>query len=174
MQDRTKLLAGIVALSCIMSGCTKKAEEAADTVTASHPAAAPMDQAAESRTIVALDSAWMRQVVAKNVDSLMTYYTADAVSYGFGPPASGSDQIRALYTNMVKSTITNPTITEGAVKFSDDGTMAFDHGKYTMTVTPPGGKASNEAGAYLNVWKKVDGQWKLAAEMSTPVTPPRM
>jgi ketosteroid isomerase-like protein len=70
---------------------------------------------------------------------------------------------------MVKSTITNPKIKPGTVSFSDDGTMAFDHGTYSMTVKAPGAKAANQSGAYLNVWKKMNGQWKLMAEMSTPV-----
>ena len=168
MHDRKMLLAGMVALSCITAGCAKTANDGADAAPAA--AAAPADRSADTQTIIALDSGWMRNVIAKNVDSLMTYYAPDAVSMGFGSaPASGTDQVRATYTEMVKSTIADPTINPGAVSFSDDGTMAFDHGTYSMTVTPPGGKTTKESGAYLNVWKKMDGQWKLVAEMSTPV-----
>lgn len=170
MQNRKTLLAGIIALSCIITGCAKKVSDtAADTAAASAPAAAATDHSADVHTIIASDSAWMRNVIAKNVDSLMTYYAPEAVSYGFGAPASGTDQIRTEYTNMVKSTITIPKINAGPVSFSNDGSMAFDHGTYSMTVTPPGGKPSNSTGAYLNVWKKMNGQWKLMAEMSTPV-----
>lgn len=111
----------------------------------------------------------MRHVVAKNVDSLMTWYTPDAVSYGFGAPATGTDAIRAVYTEMAKSTVTDPKILSNTVRFSDDGTMAFDHGTYSMNLTPPGGKTAPQKGAYLNVWKKVGGEWKLVAEMSTPL-----
>ena len=171
MQYRKMLLAGIVGLSSITAACAKTASDAPADSTTAAPAAAPADRSADSRAIVALDSGWMRNVIAKNVDSLMTYYTADAVSYGFGAPAAGTEQIRKLYTDMVKANVTNPTITSNAVTFSDDGTMAMDHGQYTMTMTPPGGKPTNESGAFLNVWKKVDGQWKLMAEMSTPVAP---
>jgi uncharacterized protein (TIGR02246 family) len=170
MQDRKMLVAELIAFSCIITGCAKKASDTAtDTVTASAPAAVATDHSADAHTIIASDSAWMRNVIAKNVDSLMTYYAPEAVSYGFGAPASGTDQIRTEYTNMVKSTITIPKIDAGPVSFSNDGSMAFDHGIYSMTVTPPGGKASNSTGAYLNVWKKMNGQWKLVAEMSTPV-----
>jgi uncharacterized protein (TIGR02246 family) len=175
MQDRKKLLAGIIALSFIMAGCAKKAGDTAADTMVSAPTGATSDHSADERAIIALDSGWMRNVMAKNVDSLMTYYASDAVSYGFGDaPARGTDGIRSLYTEMVKGTITNPTMNAGRVKFSDDGTMAFDDGTYSMTVTPPGGKPSNENGAYLNVWKRIDGQWKLMAEMSTPVPPGKM
>ena len=174
MQDRGKLLAGIVALIFIAAaGCAKKASETvADTTAMAAPATATTDHTADAAMILAADSGWFRNVIAKNVDSLMTYYAPDAVSYGFGAaPAQGTDQLRSLYTDMVKATVTAPKILSNTVKFSDDGTMAFDHGTYSMTVTPPGGKASTENGAYLNVWKRVDGQWKLLAEMSTPIKP---
>ena len=173
MQNRRMLLAGMAALSCIIAGCSKASDAPADTSAAAAPALT--DRTADASTIVAMDAGWMRNLIAKNVDSLMTYYTPDAVSYGFGPtPSTGSDQIRAQYTEMVKATVTNPKITPGAVEFSDDGTMAYDHGTYQMTTAMPGKKPTNESGAFLNVWRKVDGQWKLVVEMSTPVTAPRM
>jgi ketosteroid isomerase-like protein len=164
------LLAEIIVVSCIIAGCAKEAgDTATDTVAASAPAAVATDHSADVRAIMASDSAWMRNVISKNVDSLMTYYAPEAVSYGFGAPASGIDQIRTEYTNMAKSTITNPKFNPGTVSFSNDGSMAFDYGTYSMTVKAPGEKASIASGAYLNVWKKLNGQWKLMAEMSTPV-----
>ncbi len=177
MQIRKKILGGMLLLSFITVACSKKATDGADTSgsMSSAPATTSTDRTADAATIVGLDSAWLRNVLAKNVDSLMTYYAPDAVSYGFGAaPANGTDELRASYTEMVKATITNPKLNSGAVKFSDDGTMAFDHGTYTMTVTPPGGKPSTDTGGYLNVWKKIGGTWKLLAEMSTPVTAKKM
>lgn len=172
-------VAEIIALSCIIAGCAKPASDGAPDTSAAPAAArttpaAATDHSADARTILALDSGWMRQVMAKNVDSLMTYYSPDAVSYGFGTaPSIGIGQVRALYTDMVKSTATDPKIESNEARFSDDGSMAFDHGTFTMTTTPPGGKPSRASGAYLNVWKKLDGQWKLVAEMSTPLPAPK-
>ena len=159
--------AGVVALASVIAGCAKGDGGAAASATVSAPPV--VDHAAEERTILAADSGWMRHIVSKNVDSLMTYYAPDAVSYGFGAPASGVDAIRALYTEMAKATIADTKILSNTIKVADDGMIAYDHGTYSMTVTPPGGKATPQAGAYLNVWKKVDGQWKLVAEMSTPL-----
>ena len=175
MQNRTRILAEIAALAFIVSGCAKKdAAVAGDSSAMAAPAAATSDHTADAAAILAADSSWMRHVVNKSVDSLMTYYTPDAVSYGFGAaPASGTDQIRAEYTEMVKSTITNPKVLTNSVSFSADGTMAYDHGTYQMTMQPPGGKAEIMTGAYLNAWKKTDAGWKLAAEMSTPVPAPK-
>ena len=112
--------------------------------------------------------------MAKNVDSVMTFYSPDAVSYMAGSaPAVGTDQVRAAYTEFVKATVSNPKLNSSTVKFSDDGMMAYDYGTYTMTVAPPGGKPTAENGAYLNVWRKLGGEWKLVAEMSTPVAAPK-
>ena len=167
MRHRRRLLAGVVALSSVIAGCSKSETPVGNPTTSA--AAAATDHSADERAIVAADSAWLRNVVAKNVDSLMMYYAPDAVSYGFGPPAAGADAIRAVYTEMAKSTVSDPKILSNTVRFSDDGSMAIDHGTYSMTMTPPGGKAASQKGAYLNVWRKVDGQWKLAAEMSSPL-----
>ena len=163
-------LVRLAAIACIIGACAK-AYNTTDTTTPA-AAAAPIDHSADARTILAADSGWMRNVMAKNVDSLMTYYANDAVSYGFGAPAVGIDQIRAEYTEMVKATMSDPKLNSNTIKFSNDGSMAYDHGTYTMTMTPPGGKASTETGAYLNVWQKMDGHWKLVAEANAPIPPP--
>ena len=158
----------VVMLMFVAAASCSKSSSTADT-TASKAAPAPQDMSADKAAILSADSAWMNAVIAKNVDSVMTYYTADAVSYGFGPAAMGTDKIRANYVDFVKSKVESPTINQQDVQFSPDGMMAYDHGTYAMTVTPPGGKPAATKGAFLNVWKKVDGKWKLAAEMSTPM-----
>lgn len=167
MRSRLIVLVAVVAVAA----CSTKSNAPADTGMAAQGAStAPADRTADAAAIVQADSAWLRHVMGKNVDSIMPYYLPDAVSYGFGTaPANGTDQLRSLYTEVVKSTITNPALISNTVKFSDDGTMAFDHGTYTMTMTAPGGKPENVNAAYLNVWRKVDGQWKMLAEMSTPI-----
>jgi uncharacterized protein (TIGR02246 family) len=169
MQARKTFLAAFTMLCSVSAGCTKTGSSNSGDSTAAATPPVPADHSADERAIVAADSGWLRNLMAKNVDSLMMYYTSDAVSYGLGAPASGTDQIRALYTEMVKAKVSDPKMTPGAIRFSDDGTMAFDHGTYSLTVTPPGGKATTESGAYLNVWKKMNGQWKMMAEMSSPL-----
>ena len=54
------------------------------------------------------------------------------------------------------------------------GLMAYDHGTFKATMTPPGGKPETSSSAYLNVWRKMDGKWKLVAEMSVPVADKKM
>ena len=98
MQNRSRILASVVALSLIIVGCTKKdADDAtAASTAASSPAAVATDHTADALAITQADSAWLRGVMNKNVDSVMAYYTPDAVSYSAGEtPAAGTDQVRA-------------------------------------------------------------------------------
>ena len=121
MDNQTTILGATLLLSFNTAACAKTDTAATDTsasVTVAAPGS-PVDRRADSAAILGLDAAWIRNVIAKNVDS--------------------------------------------------HGTMAYDHGTFTATVTPPGGKPSRDTGAYLNVWKKIDGQWKMLAELSTPV-----
>lgn len=174
MQNRSRILAGIAVLSLVVAGCSKKEDEPqAGSTPATTTAAAPADRAADALAITQADSSWLRGVMGKHVDSVMAYYTPDVVSYSGGvAPAVGTDQVRAVYTEMVKTTFTNPSLTN-TVKFSDDGSMAYDYGTYHLTMQPPGGKATPFDGAYVNVWKKVDGKWKIALESSTPIPAPK-
>jgi hypothetical protein len=54
----------------------------------------------------------------------------------------------------------------GDVNFSDDGTMAWDHGSFAGTIDGPAGKPVKIAGNFLNVWKNVDGKWVMVAEIN--------
>jgi len=119
--------------------------------------------------ILASDSAWLRHVTAQNLDSLMSLYAPEVVSYGFGPPATGFDKVKSMYAEMLKGKMSNPMVTSTPAQFSPDGLMAYDHGTFKATMTTPGGKPDTSASAYLNVWRKMDGKWKLVAEMSVPV-----
>jgi uncharacterized protein (TIGR02246 family) len=171
---RRVLVAGIVALICALSGCSKK--DNAATSESSVPASAPAlsaDHSADALAINRLDSAWMRYLIAKNVDSIMTEYSPDAVTYYSGvPTASGSDQIRDAYSQMTKMAISDARVVSNTIKFSDDGTMAVDHGTSTMTASWPGGKKATTSGSYMNVWKRTGDTWKIIADMSQPAPPP--
>ena len=174
MQNRLRIAAGLVVVSAAVAGCSRKDADDKTEDSGKAPAAAAVDKRAEGAAVLASDSAWMRFVTSKNVDSLMTLYASDAVSYGPGmAPAIGIDQVKASYAEFVKSAIADPKINQLGINFSDDGAMAYDHGTYSLLVTPPGGKPATMYGTYLNVFRKVDGKWKLVAEMSSPAPAPK-
>jgi len=153
----------LVGVGVFLIGCNKGTSASGDSAS---PGGA-FDADASRAQIIAADSAWVRAVQSKNVDSLMPYYASDAVSMSEGAKAAdGTDAIRAAYVKMVKTNPRDMTLKVDAVTFSDDGTMATDYGSFSGTADGPGGKPVKFTGNYVNVWQRVNGRWVLIAEIS--------
>lgn len=160
------VLVGIAGLC--LSGCGKGTSATADSpATASSTASATFDKNAARAEILGADSAFVRAMMGKNVDSLMPYYDESVVSMSEGGKAmKGLADVRASYNQAVKANPSNLTFQSGGVNFSDDGTMAWDYGTYSSTANDAKGKPVKSSGNFLNVWKKVGGHWKIVAEIS--------
>ena len=105
-------------------------------------------------------------MVAKHVDSVMSYYDPDVVSLGGGKVVKGAPAVRAMYTEAVKSNVRAVDFHSDGVKFSKDHSMAWDYGTYSQTIDGPNGKPIKSGGSFLNVWKNVGGRWMNVAEIS--------
>jgi uncharacterized protein (TIGR02246 family) len=156
-------------------GCTKANQASSDTGAAAVAAASgtTFDKSAAEKAIRQGDSLWLRSVTAKNVDSVMTLYASDAVSQQEGAPAQkGADAIRAGFTAWFKANPRDLNLTFGDIKFSDDGTLAYETGSFAGTMDGPGGKPMKEAGDYLTVYRNDGGTWKAVADMSNSTAQP--
>ena len=47
------------------------------------------------------------------------------------------------------------------IDFNVNGDMAHSVGKFTFTIQPEEGEAINESGKYVELWKRVNGSWKM-------------
>ena len=160
---RTIQLVGLGFTTLAVAGCGKSAAPTADS--AAPPAASNFDEGAARAQIVAADSAFVRAITSKNVDSLMIYYDPSVVSLG-KTVVSGTADLRRSYAETVKNPPTKIDFQSGGVNFSDDHSMAWDYGTVSETSTV-NGKQVRSSGTYLNVWKNVGGQWKIVAEISS-------
>lgn len=134
--------------------------------------ATKVDLDAARAAVLNRDSLWIRSVQTKNIDSLMTLYAPDAESMQEGLSAvKGTEELREIYAGFFKAMPRDFNATVRGVDLSDDGTLAYDRGSFTMTVNGPDGKPLQVSGDYLNVWKKIDGQWVTVAEMSNSSPP---
>src|SRR6202043_1853929 len=98
------------------------------------------------------------------VDSLMAYYHPNVVSMGANAkPIKGTTDLRASYDKAVKANNRNLSFQSGGVNFSNDHSMAWDHGTYTGTADGPGGKPVTHSGSFMNVWKNVGGRGVIVA-----------
>ena len=149
-------------------GCNKPTPATADSAAVSSTSTATFDETAARAQILGADSAFQRALMSKHVDSLMVYYDPDVVSMGANAkPVKGTTDLRASYDKAVKSNNRNLSFQSGGVNFSNDHTMAWDHGTYTGTSDGPDGKPVTHSGSFMNVWKNVGGHWFIVAEIGT-------
>ena len=152
----------------LLFGCNKPTPATADSAAVSSTSTATFDETAARAQILGADSAFQRALVSKHVDSLMVYYDPDVVSMGANDkPVKGTTDVRAAYDKAVKANNRNLSFKSGGVSFSNDHSMAWDHGTYTGTSDGPGGKPVTHSGSFMNVWKNVGGKWFIVAEIGT-------
>lgn len=164
----------LLVLASFLSGCSKPTPATADSATPGGGVAASgsFDKDAARAEILGADSAFVRAMMAKNVDSLMPYYDESVVSMSEGTKAvKGTRDVRAAYNEAVKANPQGLTFQSGGVNFSDDGTMAWDYGTFSSTTNDAKGKPVKSSGNFLNVWKKVGGHWRIVAEISNAAQP---
>ena len=161
---QTSKFGPILFSTLVIFACGKSAAPTADSA-GSPSTPGTFDENAARAQIVAADSAFVRAITSKNVDSLMIYYDPSVVSLG-KTVVSGTTDLRRSYTEAVKNPPSNVNFQSGGVNFSNDHSMAWDYGTVTQTTTV-NGKPVRSSGTYLNVWKNVGGQWKIVAEIST-------
>src|SRR6266550_48756 len=166
MQNRIKIVAGVMLASAVIGGCGRKdTDEKEDSVKSTTAAAPAFDKKAAEAEIRAGDQVFFDGVKAKDAEVLASTYSNDAVSMpANSPPVKGHDAIKKFNEDFLKLPQVTMTGETEDVTFSDDGTMAYATGKYTASWVDAKGKKVTEDGKYLNVLKKVDGKWKVVAD----------
>lgn len=178
MQKRFGIIAGCVVLSVVAASCSRKdtdeKEDSGKTMANAAPAA-PVDTKAAEAEIRKVDEAYFAAVKAKDANAVAAVYSDDAVSMSPNAPASvGHDAIVKYNQDFVK--LPQLTMTGGpeTIKVSDDGTMAYDTGKYSASWADAKGKTIKDDGNYLEVLKKVDGKWKVVTDAyNSNLAPPK-
>jgi uncharacterized protein (TIGR02246 family) len=158
------ILVGLVAI-----GCTAKTETPADTSMAAQGVITPpADRAAEEAAIKQADEQFFAAVNAKNAAAAADLYSDDAVYMEAGSPVlTGKDAIRKHLEDFVKAPQLAMSGEATDIKFSDDGSVAYETGKFSVGYADAKGKMVKDAGKYLIVWRKSDGKWKTVAESNS-------
>lgn len=116
----------------------------------------------------------------QNTSAIMDFYADDAISLpSYQPMIKGKDAIRQQNEKDMKegSTLTDMKLNTDQVFGSGD--MVYEVGTYNVTFKMAGTSSDqstmNDNGKYLTVWQKVNGQWKVKAEIwNTDRTPSEM
>jgi ketosteroid isomerase-like protein len=133
-------------------------------------AMAMVDTAAEAEAIMALDREWSSAAEEGDLESVMSIHAADAIQMPpNAAPVVGAEALRAAWEGMINTDGLSVSWEPTAAFVSASGDMAWDYG--TATLTSPDGTTTPMK--YLVVWKRENGEWKVAADIFNANVPPQ-
>jgi ketosteroid isomerase-like protein len=133
------------------------------------------DAAAIGDAIRAKDRAFADALVAKDVETMVSQYAPDAILLPPGnPKVEGAQAIRDIFTTWFaqEGGPSAATLTSDAITVSSAGDYAHSVGSFTMSGTAPDGSEYTDQGKYVAVWKSIDGDWKMTADIWNSDAPP--
>ena len=139
------------------------------------PAAPAVDLVAEQSKIHDIESTWVKEAAAKDLEKSVGHYADDAVlMVPGGPAAKGKDAIHAAWKGMLDDPNFKLNFSSDRVEMSAGGDLATTRGSYTMTFTNPKTKKPiDDKGSYVTVFKKqADGGWKAIEDINTSEVAP--
>ncbi len=152
----------LAASALLISSCHTAKESADDTST---EVAASTTTAAEEEAIRGQVARWLELTKAKDAAAIAQLYAEDGA---FMPPnapiAKGRTAIEQNWAALMGTPGFDLLITPEQITVSSSGDMALDRGNYRLTIAPEG-KPQVDTGKYVVVWRKIDGEWKAAADI---------
>ena len=138
---------------------------AASAVMLSSLATPVTGQGRDEQAIRSLDQQWVKLIAAKNAEAIAELYAPDAaVMPPNAPLAQGREAITATWRSMMQPPGFQLTFAPTRIDISKGGDMAMARGTSRLVTQAPTG-AVEDRGKYVVVWRKVDGQWKAAADI---------
>lgn len=113
------------------------------------------------------DRAWEAAYADKNVDKSAAFVAPDGAIYAPNAPAAqGVDAIKKMAADMFKLPDVKLTWTPTLVEAAKSGDLGLSSGTYEFSFKDPSGKAIDDKGKYVTVWKKqADGSWKVLRDI---------
>jgi len=157
----TQSILTLLAAGLVVSGCAKKEEAPA-------PAEPAVDIAAEEQAIRNRSAEWMNFANAKDIASVITVYSPDAMTAYDGSVQRGVAEIQAGAEQGLKD---NPDSviawSTTGVRVAASGDLAVETGNITLDPDGDAGKEPATTGVFVTVWEKVDGTWRVIADAGT-------
>ena len=158
MQHRSAFVCVMLALTFVVAG-------AAPSLGA--------DLAAEEQRIRELDAAWVAAVAAKDAKATAAFYADDGrIMPQNAPGAEGLDAVGEVWSGLFRLKDFALTFEPTHIAVAEAGDIAYDIGTYSLAFTSDQGPVQ-DLGKYVVVWKKVNGEWKVAADIFNSNGPPQ-
>jgi ketosteroid isomerase-like protein len=112
-----------------------------------------------------MDSTAAQMITSKDLVGITNFYADDAI---FMPPnmpqAATPAEISSAWAGFLQA---NPSLSIEATKIeiAQKGDLAYSAGTYRVSMDGPTGVRIDDEGKYVVVWKKITGQWKIAADI---------
>ncbi|MGD8699424.1 MAG: DUF4440 domain-containing protein [Gemmatimonadales bacterium] len=131
-----------------------------------------VDIAAETEAVRARSEGIVAAEAAFDIETALTFWAEDAISQGAGmPQIQGKQAIGDLYRQYFESgQLKEFSGTMSHLEVSAAGDLAYEYGVNRFVLAGPEGDLL-DMGKYLAVWKKIDGEWYVAALAFTSDAP---
>lgn len=130
------------------------------------------DTKADEQAIRSLSKKWLELTRKNDVAACAALFADDGVSYGMNQePFVGPDAIKKHYSDTYeKNPKQDVSWNTDRVDVSASGDIAVEYGKYDVKGLGADGKESDK-GRYITVYRKLNGNWKVAADIGTSTKP---
>lgn len=161
--------AGVLALVLIIAGC--EAPEPEPEAEAA-PDQTQVDLQAEEQAIRDADAAMLEAARGRDAAGFADAFAPDGrLMFPYAPTAEGQEDIQARSEDDFGTPGFEVEWTTESIEIAESGDMAYSTGSYSVGMDTPDGPMEDE-GKFLTVWEKVDGEWKVAADMIATDQPP--
>jgi uncharacterized protein (TIGR02246 family) len=132
----------------------------------------PDTRAADETAIRAASSEWSEAARAENADAFVSFYADDAVLLLEGLlDVSGKTAIRETIGGMMQDPNFALGFTTTNVVVARSGDLAYETGRYALTMSDTSGAPATQSGGFVVVWRKQpDDTWKVVVD--SPVSDP--
>ncbi len=124
-----------------------------------------VDRAAEEQAIRDLEREWVAAVAAGDTLAIANFFAENGY---FMPPnaprVDGRGAIRGAWAGMLQLPNVSLTFAPTEIVIAEAGDMAYDIGTYNFGLDGPDGRIEDK-GKYVVVWRKVNGEWKVVADI---------
>ena len=130
--------------------------------TLSLPAAGQGDSPAE-RDLRARDRALVMAFLENDAAAIRDLYAPNAIVMPPNAPIVEGHAHVAPWARSISAVLVKFSASPMVVQV--EGDLAWIAGRYAMTTKAAGGGSSEDQGKYLEVWRRIDGKWRVVADM---------
>ncbi len=121
--------------------------------------------AAHEQAIRKTNERWLALIRNHDAAAVSKLYASDGAMMAPGAPiAQGQRPLEKAWGGLMKTPGFGLTFKADQIVVASGGDMALDRGTYLLSLAGPNGP-TKDIGKYVVVWRNIDGQWKVAADI---------